>query len=63
MVEMIEIEQRANRIRTWQQLFNEYGIEEHDDWCICVGLCETAGWVNKYGNNIFEWVKPGCKNI
>lgn len=59
---MNEIKINAERIRMWQRLYNKYGVDEHDEWCICVGLYETAGWIGEEDrHNILRWAKSGHK--
>ncbi len=60
---MKEIEQRAKIIYLWRSLLDQYGIYTNVEWCACMGLCETAGWVDKNESDMLEWVKPGYKVI
>jgi len=60
---MNEIEHRIKHAQKWQRFLEIIEISYHWEWCIHVGLCETAGWVNKDGHGMLEWVKPGYKDI
>jgi len=58
-----EIEHRIKHAQKWRR-FLKIGLARNylfrAEWCVCVGLCETAGWINNQ-NHFLKWVKPGCK--
>lgn len=66
MVRMNEIEYRLEHAQKWQR-FLWTGITKkylfRAEWCVMIGLCETAGWVNSNQTYFLEWVKPGHKDI
>ena len=51
---MNEIEQRARRAQGWQRILDLCGVKHHWEWCLYVGLYETADWRNR---NDFRWSK------
>ncbi|KKM05720.1 hypothetical protein LCGC14_1751290 [marine sediment metagenome] len=66
---MTEIESSVERAQKWQRFLNT-GIDRNRifryEWCVIVGLYETAVWVNdnqNYQNYFLDWVKPGHKDI
>lgn len=56
---MNEIQRRAQHAWEWRLFSDLSRIKNHDIWCFSVGLCETAGWVNKDGQSTLKWVEPG----
>ncbi len=62
---MKEIEQRAKHAQKWRRLLGT-GIAKNflfrSEWCVSVGLCETAGWIYTNQNHFLEWVKPGYRD-
>lgn len=54
---MNEIERRAKHAQEWRLYLDIADIHFHTEWCICVGLYETSGWVNKGGHGMLEWIK------
>ena len=42
---MTEIEDNIDRSRQWQRRFDLFGIENHQEWCVLMGLWETSVWI------------------
>ena len=66
---MNEIEYRTKHSQNWRQFLERNpGLSKNhllfrSEWCVMVGLCETAGWINTNQNHFLDWVKPGHKDI
>lgn len=55
---MNEIKQRAERAQHWRQFLDQFGVKHQWDWCLYVGLCETASWTNRSNERrMFRWSK------
>ena len=55
---MNEIEQKVIRAQGWRELLNHCAVRHQWEWCLYIGLCETASWTNRDSEHkMFRWSK------
>ena len=54
---MIEVEYSAIRARSHKLHSTNDDIVDHPEWCFCVGLWETLGWISDEDRSkVFGWL-------
>lgn len=65
---MNEIKQRAEHAQKWRRFLNlrmgnscmvNSNYLFRSEWCIILGLCETAGWIHISEHYFLKWTEPG----
>lgn len=54
-----EIERKVKHAKMWREQLHDSKPHSYSLWCVCVGLCETAGWIDENEPAMLEWVIPG----